>query len=855
MHTEQKTRLLDSYRKEIHSYDEVLDSNGHSKPYWNTLFETLEKLGIAELENRQQEIINTLRENGVTYNVYGSPDGLNRPWQLDPIPFLISHTEWQQISKGLQQRAHVLNLLLKDLYGPQTVVKNGILPAELVFANTGFLRSCFDVRLPGEHQLLKYAVDMARGPDNRMWIVDNRTQAPSGSGYTLENRSVISSVLPELADGMYIKRLSPFFTSLQQTIAHVSNKRRDTLNVVYLTPGPNNETYFEHAYLASYMGYTLVQGEDLLVRDGFVWLKSINGLEKVDVIIRRVDDDWCDPLELREDSRLGIPGLLHAIRLGHVQVINPPGTSILENHGMMAFLYNICQYFLGEELLLPSVATWWCGQPSELTFVLENLHRLIIKKANRKQKFRSVYGKLLSKNELDELRKAILANPIAYVAQEEISLSTTPSFINGKIEPRYAALRAFLVANETGGYTVMPGGLTRSSPTRDRLVFSNQSGGIAKDTWIVSSQQEQVQEKIIVSSVPTVHKQVSLPSRSAENLFWVGRYCERTLATATFLNHTLTTLNTQQHFGGASLNELSAILLRSLTHLTLTYPGFVDESSEDILYNPYPKMIRLVADSSQTGSIAANIESFLRVVISVRERWTTEIWHTLDMIESSHHRIRSVPMLNQNSLPKILDKLQSRLFAFYGILSETMPRDSGFLLLEAGKLIERCLSQISVMRSMLAFRYEQNLEDNVLEKVLLNHHLLEKYRLMYRSQLSIESLLDMVLQDDKLPYALLYQLNALSVCLENLPKSMPQERLNAAQKAILEASTRLILANIADLCAYDPETSYRKGLDNLLSDVSDLVASVSVSLTNMYFSHTVIQHSFSNTSDGTTHAL
>jgi uncharacterized circularly permuted ATP-grasp superfamily protein len=344
--------LLQSYKEKINSYDEVLDQNGQVKPYWQGLFDTLESLGSEELKLRNQEIIKKLKENGVTYNIYDSTTDSNRAWKLDPIPFLIHESEWLTIEKGLKQRAHLYDLILKDLYGPQLLIKNAIIPAELVFDNSGFLMPCFDIRQKLDQQLINYAVDLARGPDGKMWVLDNRTQSPSGSGYALENRIVMSKVFPELNKSTFRKRLSPYFSQLQETVDALGNNSNENPNVVFLTPGPGNETYFEHVYLSSNLGYTLVQGNDLLVRDGFVWLKSIDQLERVDVIIKRVDDIWCDPLELRKDSLLGIPGLLQVIRLGNISVINPPGTSILENYGLLAFMQNASKFLLKEPLLL-----------------------------------------------------------------------------------------------------------------------------------------------------------------------------------------------------------------------------------------------------------------------------------------------------------------------------------------------------------------------------------------------------------------------------------------------------------------------------------------------------------------------
>lgn len=846
MITDTTDSLLKSYQQLIDSYDEILDASGQVKPHWRTLFATLEKLGMKELTVRNQEIINKLRENGVTYNVYESPDGLNRPWQLDPIPFLLEKNEWDTISKGLQQRAILLDLMLKDIYGPQHLIKEGILPAELIYDNTGFFRPCNDLKLPSEKQLILYATDIARGPDGRMWVVDNRTQAPSGSGYALENRSVMSKILPELTEGMFVSRLSPFFTSLQQQVSALSNRTKEHPNIVYLTPGPNNETYFEHAYLASYLGYTLVQGDDLVVRDGFVWLKSIDGLERVDVIIRRVDDEWCDPLELREDSRLGVPGLLQAIRSGNVTVLNPPGASVLENSALLSFMHNACRFLLNEELLMPSIATWWCGQPNELQFVLNNLPRLIVKKANRKQVFRSVYGRMLNKEQLANLKNQILKAPHEYVAQEEISLSTTPSLVNGNIEPRLAALRAYLVANGNE-YQVMQGGLTRSSAEKGRFVVSNQHGGLSKDTWIVSDTEPVQKDTIVLNKTESVHHHTSLPSRSAENLFWVGRYCERTMSATKFLKIIINVLHESVRFGGVSKAEHIDILLKALTHLTLTYPGFLDEEHEQILQNPYPELHRLVYDAKKLGSVASSVESFLYGVIAVSDKWNHDTWRIINLIENSLKRIKrpeEPSTSNATSLQKVLDKLHTRLFTFYGILSETMPRDSGFYLLEAGKLIERILSRISILRATFSFKSEENVENDLIEAVLINHHLLVHYRLLYKSNMNLEAMLDMVLLEKNLPYSMTYQLDALLDCLSKLPKPIQPDRLSLAEKAVLEASTKIKLADIAELVNFEPESLYRTALDTLLAEVTSLLSSVTTSLTNLYFTHTEIQHSF-----------
>lgn len=400
------------------NFDEMLNSTGQVRPHWNDLVLALQTLGIHEVERRHGELSKLLRENGVTYNVYSDPEGNNRPWQLDPVPLLIGGEEWHEIEAGLLERAHLLNLILVDLYGPRNLIRNGLLPFELIYNHGGFFRACDQIRLSGEHQLILYAADLARGLDGRMWVLSDRTQAPSGAGYALENRLAMSRIFPNLYRDIPVQRLDRFFHALRTSLTAIAPNAAENPRIVVMTPGPLNETFFEHAFIASHLGYPLVQGDDLTVRDGFVWLKSLNGLLRVDVILRRVDDSYCDPLELREDSRLGVPGLLEAARRGNVAIANPLGVSLLENPALLPFLPAISQYFLGKPLRLPSAATWWCGQPRELSYVLDNLENLVIKPVSRGSGKASVFGNQLDRKQLAEWRERIKARPSFYVGQE-----------------------------------------------------------------------------------------------------------------------------------------------------------------------------------------------------------------------------------------------------------------------------------------------------------------------------------------------------------------------------------------------------------------------------------------------------
>ncbi len=419
------------YFKIHQSYGDLTGEDGKIHTHWETFFESYARLGGEEMKNRNNDTLRLLRENGVTYNIYGDPNGLNRPWKLDNIPFLINQENWTSIETGLSQRARLLNLILEDIYGERNLVKQGILPMELIYGHSGFLRPCSGIRQPGKQQLIVYAADIAKSADGRIWVVNDRTQAPSGSGYALENRTTMTRVIPELFNGLQVRHLSPYFTALRNGLNEVAPRQNLNPRIVILTPGSKNETYFEHSYLSSYLGFTLVQGNDLIVKNNFVWLKTMGGLERVDVILRRVDDIYCDPLELKADSQLGIPGLLQCVRSGNVSIANPLGSSILENPGLMPFLQQIARYFLSEDLILPTIATWWCGQPKELQYVLDNLPNLVIKKIHRSSTgSSSMDGGALSASRLEACRQQIRANPALYVGQEKVEISLS-SCIDG----------------------------------------------------------------------------------------------------------------------------------------------------------------------------------------------------------------------------------------------------------------------------------------------------------------------------------------------------------------------------------------------------------------------------------------
>ena len=421
------TSLLAHYPANDAAFDELLTDDGKLRPHFSKLIGALEEYSELELQRRADTCNRLVHEQGITYNVYGDPRGMERPWQLDPIPFVIAPEEWAALEAGLIQRATLLNKILVDCYGKQELIHTRWLSPALVFAQPDFLRPCHGMRVANDTYLNFYAADLARSPDGRWWVVSDRTQIPTGVGYALANRLATSRILPEPFRDNHAQRLAGFFREVQNALSHLGPRQQDKARVVMLTPGPHNETYFEQAYLARYLGYMLVEGQDLTVRDNLVYLKTLSGLERVDVILRRVDDDFCDPLELRNDSILGVPGLVEAIRAGNVTVANALGSGVVQSPAFMSFLPGLCKHLLDQELQLPSVATWWCGQETARQYVLEHLDELVVKPAFRSHLRAHNPDKALTEAELAALKKHIEFDPDLFVAQERVAFSTAPS--------------------------------------------------------------------------------------------------------------------------------------------------------------------------------------------------------------------------------------------------------------------------------------------------------------------------------------------------------------------------------------------------------------------------------------------
>lgn len=773
------SNILKHYPQAKTRHDELLQPSGEPRQHWRALLETLAQETPSDMRQRVEAIQRQVRDNGVTYNVYADTDGLQRPWGLDAVPFILPHEEWAQIEAGVIQRANLLNGILNDVYGPQLLLNEGLLPPSLIHGHAGFLRPCHGIQYPDNIALHMYAVDIARAPNGRWWVVSDRTQAPSGAGYTLENRQVIASAYPELFRDLNIQRLSGFFAALRDSLNTWGRRCADKQALenpqiaplsygeqpltVILTPGPYNETYHEQSYLAGYLGFPLVQGSDLTVRNGVVWLKTLSGLKPVHVILRRVDDDFCDPLELRSDSILGIAGLTDAARRGNVLVANSLGSNLLQSGALLGFLPNLCRRLLGETLLMPSVATWWCGEAGALETVIKHLDQLVIKPAFPQLRDTPIFGEDLDAAQREALIRKLRANPHNYIAQEQVRISQAPVWgsQDGRADQHgmgalAVGLRVYACATPQG-YVVMPGGLTRVASGQDARVITMQRGGTSKDTWVTTPSAVSSLSLVrhTTSSRDLVRGNTYLSSRMVENLFWFGRYTVRN-------HHTTRLLRTAIHYLLEFSPEHRAVEWPTVHALCVWY-GFMpaDEDDDDdgsllpmtLSDEEIEALLIDAVFADQGSSLASNIQHLFQLAFKLRERLSNDNWRIINQMAQSFD-IEQEATLSQ-ALAQ-LDETTTSLVTLAGFTLDGMTRDQGWRFLSLGRRIERLQFLCTLLLRALTMPPQSNL-DWLLELT----DSIVTYRARYSAQPEWLPVLDLVLMDENNPNAMVFQLKGL----------------------------------------------------------------------------------------------
>ncbi|HEV3024483.1 MAG TPA: circularly permuted type 2 ATP-grasp protein, partial [Pirellulales bacterium] len=676
-------RLFHGYQTPPGAYDEMFAADGQLRVGWPRFVAMLDALGARELSRRWEQARRLIHENGVIYNVHGDPQGRDRRWELDALPLVMPTSEWSIVAAGLAQRARLLNALLVDLYGPQRLVREGILPGELLVAHPGFLRACHGWNVPGNCYLHLYAAHLARSSDGGWRVVADRSDAPVGAGYALENRIVMSRMIPHVFHHCQVRRLAGFFIALRDTLRDLAPRRPDGPHTVLLSPGPASPTYFEDSYLARYLGYTLVEGEDLTVRDNRVFLKTLGGLVGVDVILRRMRQDYCDPLELDSQSRWGVAGLVHAARRGNVLLANALGSSLADSPALMAFLPAICQRLLDEPLALPSVQTFWCGDGRSLGLVLEMLDQLVIRSAFGDSRQIPIQGGSLSKVQRAELAERIKQSPANFVAQQAVVRSTAPVWQQGAPAAGHIALRAMAVAGgET--YEVLPGALAQvstSSETPRETMFVGQA---SKDVWVLADGPVEAVTLLEPPGTPIAPRRSGndLPSRVADSLFWLGRHVERAEGSARLLRSIFARLINESAPAGSS--EL-ALLYRALTG---TAPA-ADASGDTGTPSMERQVLDFLYDPQRLGSLHAMLASLSRVATVVRDRISLDTWRILKRIDDDFRPGYPLGVVSLADVLTMLNQMVLNFSAFSGVAMENMTRGPGWQFLDVGRRVER----------------------------------------------------------------------------------------------------------------------------------------------------------------------
>jgi len=808
------------------AYDELSADGLNPRPHWAPLMESLRAIGPEELGRRCVRAERRIRENGITYNIYSDPLGVNRPWEIDIVPFMIAADEWRYIEQGIIQRAKLLGLILEDLYGSQSLLASGHFPAELLYANPAFLRPMVGVRVPTHSYLHLLAVDLARSPNGQWWVLADRTQAPSGSGYALENRTIVSDVLPRIFRSSNILRLAPFFRAQRDaltSLASCSNPR-----IVLLTPGPHNETYFEHSYLARYLGLALVEGADLTVRDRSVYLKTVEGLEQVDVILRRVDDSFCDPLELNSASLLGVPGLVDAVVAGNVKIANALGSGVIETAAIMPFLPGLSRHLMGETLTLPSVATWWCGQSYALDWVLNHLDSVVLKPAFPSRGMEPVFGAKLEPHEIAKLIAQLTASPHEFVAQEQVALSNAPVWGNSHLYARSVVLRAYVVNTGTG-WTAIPGGLVRVAETEGSVV-SMQRGGHSKDAWVLSDSPVDTFSMLHPRNQPVALHRGSpdVPSSVADRVFWLGRYVERAESTARIVRSMISRAR------GAEPDEIS-VLVRLHKCLNSRH----SKLSKAKKHRPTPleferELISVISDVKRTDSLAFILSEVSRVGNSVRERLSSDMMILIAQLRTS---VEAPPDTQILEYPALLTLSLEFLSAFSGMERENINRGIGWLFMSIGRRLERAIYLTRMLRQITLPLGEKDWP--LLECLLEVADSSMTYRSRYYTTLQPMAVLDILMADGSNPRSLDFQLAHLADQYQRLPRHMTDdlEAMRDALRMLRGFDLHTLSYSLPSDTSAAKDTEGLARLENFLAGLERLLPSWSDNLSSRYFSH------------------
>ncbi|VWX62713.1 conserved hypothetical protein [Burkholderiales bacterium 8X] len=807
---------------------------------WADFFEHVGGNGFNDLPRRAVSLERQIRDNGVTYNVYADSEGPPRPWSLDLFPLIVSAQSWSQIERGVLQRVRVLNDVMADVYGPQQLLAEGLLPAALVQGHPGYLRAMHGVRPPGDTWLHISAFDLARGPDGNWWVVSQRTQAPSGLGYLLENRLAISRQFPQAFESLNVQRLAATYSALMDGLQRMCPPGHPP-HIALLTPGPYNETYFEHAYLARYLGITLVEGSDLTVRDHRLYLKTLSGLRPVHGLIKRLDDQFLDPLELRPDSTLGVPGLLQAIRAGNVLVGNMPGSAFLESPALLGFLPALGRRLIGEKLLLPALPTWWCGERAAMEAVLPQLAGCAIKATypgdESRGSFEPVLGTRMGRRELDEWAGRIVRQGDEHTVQSYMPLSQMPTWNQrlgeGHITPRSMLLRVFVVSDGPRSWRVLPGGLARLAGA-DAQIASMQRGGSSADVWVQTQGEVDRTTLLQPKSTPAslARHRAPVTSRAAENMFWLGRYTERAENAVRLARLALDLLGVaEDQSSPALLSWLHAMASRN----SLIPAGVpVGPKSRRVFERA---LIAELGDVDEGGSVGYSLRCIRQAAAAVRERLSQDHWNQIVRAEQEFLR-RAAEQAGERgegafasaSTLRMLEAASTALAAMTGAQTDRMTRDDAWRLLSIGRHIER----LGFLSSALACGFKLGAVHEVsgFEAMVALFDSTITFHARYQQRRDVATMVDLLVLDGDNPRSLAWVAQTLRGRIAKLAGSAPGH-LTALSHQLPDPGTW----TLEKLCQAGPGADYQ-ALAELLASCEGAAYQVSDAIGIRYFTLT-----------------
>lgn len=761
--------LLESYLPLEGVADELLDSGRRVRDLWKPFLSGISAMKAGELSHAMARGNQYLRDAGVFFRHYGPDSNAEREWPLSHLPLIIDAADWEAITSGLAERADLLEQVMADFYGENRLVGQGIVPPDLLAANPEWLRQMVGVEPRGGKYLHFIAFDIGRGPDGKWWVLGDRTQAPSGAGFALETRMATARSFSSILSGMNVTRLAGFFRQFRDTLINLRDN--DSSRVAILTPGPLNDTYFEHAYIARYLGFLLVQGEDLVVQKGRLMLRTVSGLKPLSVLWRRVDSNWIDPLEMEPGSRLGTPGLLGAVRSGELTMVNAAGAGVLEIRALLAFIPRIAEVLNGKQLKLPNIATWWCGQDAAKDHVKANLTNMTLDRAmSTRLPFehgeKAVIGGLLHDGQtvnpawIDE-------NGPDLAAQEIVRLSTAPAFDNGRIVPRPMSLRVFLARTATG-WSAMPGGFARIGTTDAEPNIAMQRGGSVCDVWVVTNKASSP-ETLLRSADGSFRRTElgSLPSRAADDLFWLGRYSERT--------------------------EQKVRLLRAW-HLRLAENGSTDFPIMKLL-SGYLKALGLdVAKRPLPNAVLDDVDAAIASAGRIRDRFSTDGWNALiDLRRTAGDFAARIE--EGDDAARGMSVLLRKISGFSGLVHENMYRFSGWRFLSLGRAIERSIGTAH----FLGVFTDKHAPEGSLDLAIEAGDSIMTHRRLYAVATARETVIDLLLLDDLNPRSILHQLRLIREHVENLPPRETGQRVPPLARKILQMETELATASAVEM--------------------------------------------------------